>query len=85
MPTILEYDQDWNVKAWGLGVLQRKRGNSETMKTAKQFKLHLFENVEKPPLPEGLDYTKAITDFLREMEKVCILNYIFPKIKLIIN
>ncbi|CAG8700777.1 8468_t:CDS:2, partial [Racocetra fulgida] len=54
--TVLKYDQNLrNVEA--------------TSKPVELFKLHLgnMPDKEKPVLPKGLDYKKAITDYLTEM------------------
>ena len=41
----------------------------------EQFKLYLSddEDINKPLLPNGVDHTKAINDYLRELTKVKIL------------
>src|SRR5256885_1986055 len=74
---MLEYDEDGNVKAWGLSTFQTKRNrgsrvNTESTQIAELFKLNLSEKeqLEKLPLPAGIDHKKAISDFLREMGKV---------------
>ena len=42
------------------------------LKSVERFKLHLGKMQNKPHLPIGLDYKKAITDYLREMGKIII-------------
>ncbi len=65
-----------DVRAWGYPALsKRPRRNldiNEKKYVAELFKLHLGDLQEslKPDLPRGLDYRKAITDYLREIGKV---------------
>ncbi|KAF0553696.1 actin-like ATPase domain-containing protein [Gigaspora margarita] len=75
--TALKYDQDFNVEAWGSPALvqkpsRRAERKNITSKTVELFKLHLanIPEKEKPMLPKGLDYKKAITDYLTEMGKL---------------
>ncbi|CAG8690790.1 3535_t:CDS:2, partial [Acaulospora colombiana] len=76
--TVLQYDEKYkNVEEWGYPALakrpQRKgRGKNVVYKPIELFKLHLgnMPESEKPFLPKGLDYRKAITDYLREMAMV---------------
>ena len=73
-PTALQYDGEYkNVLSWGYSALaerpSRRRKSSER-KPVELFKLHLLNLQSKPPLPNGLDYKKAIADYLREMGKV---------------
>ena len=80
-PTALRYDKDFkNVESWGYEALtlkekpRRNKGKSKSNPSSKpveRFKLHLYnipEN-EKPILPEGITYKKAITDYLKSMGK----------------
>ncbi|RIA82058.1 hypothetical protein C1645_835959 [Glomus cerebriforme] len=72
-PTALSYDEGYrNVQSWGFPALAKrpkKRRESER-KPVELFKLHLGKMTNKPPLPKGFDYKKAITDYLTEMGKV---------------
>ncbi|CAG8510555.1 1048_t:CDS:10 [Ambispora gerdemannii] len=75
--TALEYDNNWNVTNWGYPALSQKptkRGANEAMdkKPVELFKLHLGDIPvdERPLLPTGLSYQKAITDYLHEMGKM---------------
>ncbi|CAG8568463.1 2073_t:CDS:10 [Ambispora gerdemannii] len=75
--TALEYDSNWNVTNWGYPALSqrptRRGGNKVSDKIPVElFKLHLSDIPadEKPLLPTGLNYQKAITDYLREMGKM---------------
>ncbi|CAG8481208.1 10274_t:CDS:2 [Paraglomus brasilianum] len=78
-PTALLYAEDWKVHKWGVPALavrpKKKKGkgarNIDT-KPVELFKLHLgdMKDVEKPPLPDGLDFRKAITDYLAEFGKL---------------
>ena len=45
-------------------------GRKKCKKPVELFKLHLGGMTNKPTLPNGLDYKKAITDYLHEMGKV---------------
>ncbi|CAG8770373.1 12805_t:CDS:2, partial [Acaulospora morrowiae] len=75
--TVLQYDESWNVVAWGESALAREidfwDDNEEcadkvATTTLEYFKLHLAgSEEEKPYLPEGFDYRKAIKDFLKKM------------------
>ncbi|CAG8665788.1 22068_t:CDS:2 [Cetraspora pellucida] len=70
--TVLRYDQNLkNVEAWGLPALVQKPNMRKTFKGGfspiQFFKLHLSKKFDKPNLPEGLYYKKAITDYLAEM------------------
>ena len=46
--------------------------NQHDKRPVELFKLHLgnMKENEKPPLPSGLDFKKAITDYLKELKKV---------------
>lgn len=74
--TILQYDSNLNVKQWGRPVSSkrqnlRRQNECETI-PVELFKLHLTHNLEKPYLPEGLCFKKAISDYFREIGKVWI-------------
>src|SRR6185437_5630028 len=59
--------------SWGLPALAERpsrRNKSVDTKPAERFKLHLGKMENKPPLPSGLSYKTAITDYLREMGSV---------------
>ncbi|CAG8836908.1 2262_t:CDS:2, partial [Racocetra persica] len=59
--TVLQYNKHWDVGAWG--------NNALAEDPLEYFKLHLADipDEEKPNLPRGLNYRKAITDFLKKM------------------
>ncbi|CAG8667266.1 4469_t:CDS:2 [Cetraspora pellucida] len=79
VPTVLKYDESFNVIDWGYPALinldrrnlDRKSLNQiSNMKPVELFKLHLgnTDDMEsKPYLPSGLGYKQAITDYLREI------------------
>ncbi|CAG8621090.1 7824_t:CDS:2, partial [Ambispora gerdemannii] len=76
--TALEYDNNWNVTNWGYPALSQRPvlktkggGQVSDRKPVELFKLHLGDipEDEKPLLPPGLNYQKAITDYLRELGK----------------
>lgn len=75
--TVLQYDSNLNLVNWGFPALareprsRRKNKNSE-YKLVELFKLHLSDipDYQKPVLPYGLDYRKAIKDFLAAMRPV---------------
>ncbi|CAI2174736.1 18835_t:CDS:2 [Funneliformis geosporum] len=88
--------KSWTVNYWGFPALaeeparrtRRHASNSSTIKNlpVELFKLHLADNLshyEKPYLPEGLDYQKAITDYLAKMKPLIeeILTKRWPGIK----
>ncbi|CAJ0760533.1 21657_t:CDS:2 [Entrophospora sp. SA101] len=76
--TVLQYDENFkNVKYWGHQALSKKPSGNNTIddnsdskdedQIVELFKLHLSEKIpveEQPKLPDGLDSTKAITDYL---------------------
>lgn len=73
----------WTVNCWGFPALAQeptrrsRRQPSETSNAlpVELFKLHLADNLrnfEKPYLPNGLDYEKAIADYLSKMKPVNI-------------
>ncbi|CAJ0827333.1 21422_t:CDS:2 [Entrophospora sp. SA101] len=74
--TVLQYDEDYKeVVSWGADALRseprrRKRHTYKLLpRLVEDFKLHL-ENIpesQKPKLPPGITFDKAITDYLREM------------------
>ena len=74
--TVLNYDDDFNnVECWGYPALAKKpnrRNRGIYNKPVELFKLHLsnLSDALKPELPYGLNYEKAITDYLREIGKV---------------
>ncbi|CAG8586674.1 1928_t:CDS:2, partial [Scutellospora calospora] len=74
--TVIQYDTDFKeIKAWGLPALAprpRKRQKNLNCKPVERFKLHLGDlpESEMPPLPKELNYKKAITDYLTEMETI---------------
>ncbi|RGB23996.1 hypothetical protein C1646_805401 [Rhizophagus diaphanus] len=73
VPTVLLYDDDLkSVQSWGFSALAKrpKRKKAIDNKPVELFKLHLGKMSNKPPLPNGLDYKKAITDYLHEFGKV---------------
>ncbi|CAG8623346.1 9112_t:CDS:2, partial [Scutellospora calospora] len=76
--TVLQYDADLQkVELWGSPALaqryRRRRNNNS--KPVELFKLHLMDTLEDqmPTLPEGLDYRKAITDYLCKLGEVSTL------------
>ncbi|CAG8780488.1 15451_t:CDS:2, partial [Cetraspora pellucida] len=74
IPTVLQYDEDFNVQSWGyIALAQKPNKKVEEFKNkpAELFKLYLGKLANRPPLPEGLDYKKAIIDYLCKMgEKI---------------
>ncbi|CAG8745009.1 22215_t:CDS:2 [Dentiscutata erythropus] len=74
IPTVLKYDENLNVQSWGyIALAQRPNNKVEAVKSkpAELFKLHLGKLAKRPPLPEGLDYKKVITDYLCKLgEKI---------------
>ncbi|PKY62294.1 hypothetical protein RhiirA4_488537, partial [Rhizophagus irregularis] len=73
VPTALLYDDDFkSVLSWGFPALAKrpKRKKESERKPVELFKLHLGKMKDKPALPEGFDYKKAISDYLREFGKV---------------
>ncbi|CAB4441971.1 unnamed protein product [Rhizophagus irregularis] len=64
------------VEEWGYPALFRKRkkseGKSKNKFVVEHFKLHLsnIPDNEKPVLPKGINYKKAITDYLKCMGKL---------------
>ncbi|GES97296.1 hypothetical protein GLOIN_2v1884551 [Rhizophagus clarus] len=72
-PTVLSYDAEYqNVQSWGFPALAKrpKRRKESERKPVELFKLHLGKMADKPSLPGGFDYRKAITDYFRELGKV---------------
>jgi len=80
--TALQYDKTFrHVEEWGYSALAKKpkrsKGKSKHQpypKPVEHFKLHLYnipEN-EKPILPKGITYKKAITDYLKSMGKILV-------------
>ncbi|RGB42798.1 hypothetical protein C1646_682474 [Rhizophagus diaphanus] len=78
--TALQYDKNFKfVEEWGYPALARKpiksRGKSKNQfvsEPVENFKLHLsnIPDNEKPVLPKGINYKKAITDYLKCMGKL---------------
>nr|CAG8433188.1 15332_t:CDS:10 [Entrophospora candida] len=72
--SVLQYDKNLeNVKSWGYQALSKGPTANDIINDVSKnqivelFKLHLSEKIsveEKPKLPDGLDFTKAITDYL---------------------
>ncbi|RIA90024.1 hypothetical protein C1645_823936 [Glomus cerebriforme] len=72
IPTVLKYDESFNLTSWGLPALAEKpnrKNKSSDIKPVEHFKLHLTKIENKPYLPTGLDYKKAIIDYLKELGK----------------
>ncbi|CAG8555077.1 540_t:CDS:2 [Acaulospora morrowiae] len=74
--TALQYDHSFTkVEAWGYQALAKKPSRrqsaaSNDSKPIELFKLHLGDIPDsEKPLLQGLDYKKAITDYLREIAK----------------
>ncbi|CAG8458974.1 1265_t:CDS:2, partial [Acaulospora colombiana] len=73
--TVLQYDSEWNVIHWGVPALacepQKKKRNRDKTENrpVELFKLYLADISlhQKPNLPYGLDYRKAIRDYLAQM------------------
>ncbi|GBB91271.1 hypothetical protein RclHR1_18450001 [Rhizophagus clarus] len=76
IPTVLKYDESFNLISWGYSALsERPRRNKRNKNSAdtilvENFLLYLSKTNYKPYLPEGLDYKKAITDYLSKMGDV---------------
>ncbi|KAG9291214.1 hypothetical protein G9A89_021716 [Geosiphon pyriformis] len=76
--TALLYDEEFNVKEWGYPALAQeprkklKANQKPQPKPAELFKLFLgnLDPNERPKLPPGLEYHRAIVDFLRCMNKL---------------
>ncbi|RIA83021.1 hypothetical protein C1645_880737 [Glomus cerebriforme] len=67
IPTILLYDDEYkNVQSWGFSALKE----NIYKKPVELFKSHLGKVSKKSSLPNGLNYKKAITDYLHEIGKV---------------
>ncbi|GBB98368.1 hypothetical protein RclHR1_03200018 [Rhizophagus clarus] len=68
IPTVLLYDDKYDkVQSWGFNALKESNGDK---KPIELFKLHLGNITNKPSLPNGFDYKKAIIDYLHEMGKI---------------
>ncbi|CAG8594302.1 2860_t:CDS:2, partial [Scutellospora calospora] len=67
-PTVLMYDESFKVINWGYpALINLDPKDQNNMKPVELFKLYLG-NIDKekmPYLPSGIDYEKAITDYLR--------------------
>ncbi|KAG9298802.1 hypothetical protein G9A89_015823 [Geosiphon pyriformis] len=77
--TALQYDDSLNVLKWGFPALaekETKKGigarSNGLSKPVELFKLRLgnMADKDKPSLPSGLDFKKAITDYLHELGKL---------------
>ncbi|CAB4408730.1 unnamed protein product [Rhizophagus irregularis] len=78
--TVLQYDKNFkNVEEWGFPALAKKpkksKGKSKNQNASKpieHFKLHLgnMPDNEKPVMPKGINYRKAIVDYLKCMGKL---------------
>ncbi|CAG8564138.1 9476_t:CDS:10 [Paraglomus brasilianum] len=78
--TVLQYDENWNVTKWGYPALaqepvkkkKRDATHAHHAKPVELFKLYLAADAggEMPSLPPGLDFKRAITDYLGEMAKL---------------
>ncbi|RIB14143.1 hypothetical protein C2G38_2248436 [Gigaspora rosea] len=71
--TVLQYDANFQkVESWGFPALAQRysRRRNNNSRPVELFKLHLIGMSEdqKPTLPEGLNYKKAITDYLCKLE-----------------
>ncbi|CAG8435959.1 8611_t:CDS:2 [Ambispora gerdemannii] len=86
--TVLQYDNTWQVEAWGYPALakepRRRRKVVEEKRPVELFKLYLANIKKKPELPEGLDYKKTITDYLHQMQILIMetINRRWPKLSL---
>ncbi|CAB5390996.1 unnamed protein product [Rhizophagus irregularis] len=71
-PTVLLYDDGLkSVQSWGFSALpKRPKRKKEKAIPVELFKLHLGNMTNKPSLPKGLDYKRAITDYLHEFGKI---------------
>ncbi|RIA87946.1 hypothetical protein C1645_776176 [Glomus cerebriforme] len=80
VPTALLYDNEFkNVQSWGFRALKQHRGCKLTKKVYnKPVELFLSHLGKMPinPLPTGLDYKKAITDYLHEFS-YCVKQHIW--------
>ncbi|CAB4375414.1 unnamed protein product [Rhizophagus irregularis] len=69
IPTILLYDDKYEkVQSWGFNALKESIDNNK--KPIELFKLYLSRMKNKPFLPNGFDYKKAIIDYLHEMGEI---------------
>jgi len=75
--TVLQYDNEWKVSKWGNPALaerpkKKKLFAQSEARPVELFKLHLgnMANDKKPRLPKGLDYRKAIKDYLKKLNEV---------------
>ncbi|CAG8490223.1 9241_t:CDS:10 [Paraglomus brasilianum] len=77
IPTVLVYDKDFKVVQWGNSAADCVEDYGSSLSSddycvVECFKLCLSDTcptARKPLLPDGLSYRKAITDFLKEMQK----------------
>ncbi|CAI2199900.1 11159_t:CDS:2, partial [Funneliformis geosporum] len=71
--TVLQYDSDLNVESWGFPALSKRPKKNfdinERKYVAELFKLHLGDLHERHELylPNGLNYKKAIVDYLHKL------------------
>ncbi|CAG8485693.1 21175_t:CDS:10 [Cetraspora pellucida] len=89
--TVLAYDENLQLVAWGYPALIQKSPKKKKALTSPQpkpvelFTFHLFniKEEDKPPLPPGLDVKRVITDYLHEMNKLILetLNSRWPGIR----
>ncbi|CAG8480448.1 3807_t:CDS:2 [Acaulospora colombiana] len=69
-PTVLMYDETLRLKEWGYPALAERptrRRNASSIRPVELFKLCLGNSARKPKLPDGLDYKRAISDYLHEI------------------
>lgn len=70
--TVLQYDEEFNnVVYWGAPALAKKPKRRQNSKENPPVKLCLGQHDDSMTILP-IDYKKAITDFLREIGKVCI-------------
>ncbi|CAG8594146.1 9037_t:CDS:2 [Paraglomus brasilianum] len=74
--TALQYDNEWKVIKWGYAALAERPRTKKLFaqpenRPVELFKLHLgnMPQDRKPRLPMGLDYRKAITDYLTKLNE----------------
>ncbi|RGB36478.1 hypothetical protein C1646_814007 [Rhizophagus diaphanus] len=71
--TTLRYDKKFQfVEEWGFEKPKKSGRKSKNQFVVECFKLHLYNipDNEKPFLPKGINYKKAITDYLKCMGKL---------------
>ncbi|CAG8480586.1 2866_t:CDS:10, partial [Paraglomus occultum] len=71
--TVLLYDNEWNVIKWGYSALAERpeKKSQRDNCLVELFKLHLgnLSQDKESRLPRGLDYRKAITDYLKKLNE----------------